>query len=135
VVNVLAGILDDNAFAFRLVEGHHDSCEKSLFVNVTEWFLFPSLLDFPTVEIVGFVVEVVNEAYEILFVDLIEVDVLSFVTDEPFDCAFHQCAAGSLPGLLIIVRHLLAVIYEIALCHNCANIAISFEVLGLSVVK
>ena len=61
MVNVFARVLYDDVFAFRLVEGNHHSCEQSFLVNVAEGFLYSSLACFSCVEIVGLVVEVIDE--------------------------------------------------------------------------
>ena len=61
MVDVFAGVFDDDAFALGLVEGNHYSGKQGLFIDIAEWFLLALFVRAACVEIVGLVVEVIDK--------------------------------------------------------------------------
>ena len=61
MVDVFARVLDDDTFALGLIQSDHHSSEKSLLVDIAEGFLLALFVRAACVEIVGLVVEVIDE--------------------------------------------------------------------------
>ena len=87
--------------------------KRGFFVDIAEWLRLAVLAFSRFVEVPDVGVEVFYEAYEEVFVYMIECDVFPFVVGHPLDGAAHQDGAGVLAVGIIFGSHLLAVCDEV----------------------
>ena len=112
-VDVFSWVLKDDAVSFGFVQGYHNSGEEGFFIDIAERLRFAVFVFRHLVKVPDVGVEVFYEAYEEVFVYMIERYVFPFVVGHPLDGAAHQDCAGVLAVGIIFCGHRLTVSDEV----------------------